>query len=97
MTTTPNTDKWDDKTEYARAKRSINSLSHEMDQELTQLQNLHKVELQTTLSTITNSLNTLKQDISYEEREELKTAWDNFALRTEDGATKFLATIQNEE
>ena len=38
-----------------------------------------------------------KQDISYEEREELKTAWDNFALRTEDGATKFLATIQNEE
>ena len=97
MTLVPKTNKWEDKTEYNRAKRSINSLSREMNQELTQLQNLHAVELQTTLSTISTSLDTLKQDISYENRDNLKKAWDNFTLRTEDGATEFLNIIQNEE
>lgn len=97
MTLVPKTDKWKDETEYNRAKRSINSLSHEMNQELTQLKNLHAVELKATLSDITTSLNTLKQDISYEKRGELQTAWDNFALRTPNGATEFLNAIQKEQ
>jgi len=79
---------------YEQTKRNIKKVSSKMDQEIQTLNNRYHLEDNDTITSITASLQTLKNDIT--NKNQLEQAWDKFALRTSDGAKAFLKLIQNE-
>ena len=92
----PQPEQRNDQSTYEKAKKNINLISSRMEDELKNLNALHHLETDQTISAITNSLNTLQSNITFQNKTELSEAWNNFALRTPAGAKAFLETIKDE-